>query len=170
MTSSVPRGGRGLRRFSWALAFVGLLTLGFPIVDLVLATAPFDFGAMEWRYQFTGRMSQMLMTPVLGIALLAAAGHLGRSRGVLLTSRILGWGGAALVLGLTILFVVDGSVAAEQIPEDAQGVFRLGAIRAIVKNILTVGAFGLLGWSSVPSGSVQRATADTGSQDGLFGT
>ena len=26
-----------------------------------------------------------------------------------MTSRILGWGGAALVLGLTILFVVDGS-------------------------------------------------------------
>ena len=67
---------QGSRVFARALAFVGVICIAYPLADLILNSWPLLPGELAWRYQFVGMLSQLLITPLIGVAFLAGAGIL----------------------------------------------------------------------------------------------
>jgi hypothetical protein len=158
---------RGLGTLSWALAFVGVLSIVSPIADWLLTNLPLEVSQLTWRYQALGRLSQSLLTPILGMTLVVGAGALSRRTWL---CRVGGWlalGGALAVLALTGVFLLDMMGARQQVLPEAAGIFRIGAIRASIKFVLSTIALGLLGWaglslaasSEIPEGKRQVGPA-----------
>lgn len=145
---------RGLQAFAWALAFVGALTVVYPLADLLLTNTPWAFGQVEWRYQVVGRMSQMIITPMLGMALIVAAAIVAKNS---VSARLAGWLSLAISAGLlvlTALFVAESGQARAAVPAEAQQIFRIGGLRAIVKNVLSSAGFAVLGWAALRNATV----------------
>lgn len=145
MTDISRSSEQGSRAFAGALAFVGLVCVAYPFADLILNNWPIRPGDITWRYQFVGLMSQMLVTPLIGVVFLTGGGILGR-RALLL--KLGGWlsiAGSALILLLTVSFVLDASELRAVVAEGERSVFNLSSLRAIVKNVITSGGFAYVG-------------------------
>lgn len=163
MSSRTPasRDDRGLGTLSWALAFVGILSVVSPIADWVLTNLPLEWSQLTWRYQALGRLSQSLLTPILGISFLVGAGAIGRKSWMCRVGGGLALIGAVVLLGLTALFLLDMTGARQQVVPEAAEIFRIGAIRASIKFVLSMIALGLLGWAGLSLGSADRDGADS---------
>ena len=162
---------RGLQAFAWALAFVGFLSIAYPLADLLLTNLPWEVARVDWRYQFTGRLSQMIITPVLGLVFILGAAFLWRSPFTAWLVSLASFTAMLLLMGLTVLFVMDGGEASALVPQEAQAVFRLGGIRAIAKNVFSIGAFAVIGWAGYQAGAHIRPREDrTKDRDTLYGT
>lgn len=145
---------RGFRAFAWALALVGTLIVVFSIGDLILTNLPFTPGRVEWRYQIIGRISQMAITAIFGLTFVLAAALLARNAAGARTVGLLAYAGTAILVALTGLFVLETSDASALVPETAQSVFRLGGVRAIVKNVLAAGVLAVVGWAGLVNARV----------------
>jgi len=140
---------RGLQAIAWALASTGLLIVTFAFADLALTNLPFNVGMVEWRYQVIGRMSQMMITVVFGFTFLLASTALSRSAAGARIVGLLAYLGAIGLVLVTVLFVLERSEASALVPETAQSVFRIGGIRAIVKNVLSAAVLSVIGWAGM---------------------
>lgn len=162
---------RGSRALPWALAFVGLFCVLSPAADWVLTNTPFEISRLTWRYQALGRLSQTLLTPVLGVAVFVGGGSLLRSRWL---SRIGGWLGTlgTLILAAMLgLFLLDMAGAQSQVRDEALAIFRVGAIRAVLKFGFATVCLGLLGWVGVAygrGGSVKEKSSAGGADAVVF--
>jgi hypothetical protein len=161
---------RGLQAFAWALAFVGGLAVVFPMADLLLTNLPWDLGRVEWRYQFTGRLSQTAINPLLGLTLVLGAAIVARRRALAKTVGFLASFGGLALLALTLLFVVDGSEARALVPPEGLAIFKLGGVRAIAKNVFSTGAFGVIAWAAFRAARGIRPRGSRGTaKETLFG-
>jgi len=140
---------RGLRTLSWALAFVGVYAIVSPAADWVLTNLPLEVSRLTWRYQALGRLSQSLLTPIFGVAFLVSAGALSRRRWLARTAGWLALAGALTLLALTAVFLLDMAGARQQVAEEVAQIFRIGAIRAVLKFGMSIVALGLLGWAAL---------------------
>lgn len=160
---------RGLRAFAWALAFVGGLIVVFSLADLIVTNMPFDPGRIEWRYQIIGRLSQMVITVIFGLTFILGAAVIARRSAGARAVGVFAYLAAVALLALTVLFVAESSEASAMVPETAQSIFRLGGVRAIVKNVLAAGGLAVLGWAAMVNARIFSEQASrTKSRDQLI--
>lgn len=161
---------RGLRAFAWALAFVGGLIVVFSFADLILTNLPLNPGRVEWRYQIIGRLSQMIITVIFGLAFLLGAAVVARHGAGARAVGLLAYLGSVVLVVLTLLFVAESSSASALVPETAQSVFRIGGVRAIVKNVLAAGGLAVLGWAGMVNARIfSEQSSRAKSRDQLIG-
>jgi len=153
LTGLPKHSAQGSRAFAGALAFVGAVCIAYPLADLLLNSWPVQVGDIAWRFQFVGMMSQLLITPLIGVAFLAGAGILNQGR------PFLRWGGlvslitGVLVLVLTVSLVLDGVQLQTLVGADEVPIFRLSLIRAVLKNLITGAGFLYVGYGALKAGA-----------------
>lgn len=152
---------QGSRAFAGALAFVGIVCIAYPFADLLLNNWPIQVGDIAWRFQFVGMMSQLLITPLIGVAFLAGAGILNQGGPFLKLGGFVSLVTGLLVLLLTVSFILDGLqlrnlVAADEIP-----IFQMSMIRALLKNLITGVGFIYVGYGAIKAGSEMRRKRST---------
>jgi hypothetical protein len=155
---------------SWALVFVGVLFVVFPATDWILTNLPLEVSRLTWRYQALGRLSQALITPLFGVALIVGVSSFAGRGWVARLGGLLSFAASLGLLMLLAVFIFDMADARAQVRDEAAQIFRIGAIRAILKFSLSSVAFALLGWAGF---AIAREAADDstetvrGSDDGV---
>lgn len=114
---------------------LALLLLILPFIDYGASIWPIQASAVSWRYGAAGLLGGFLLTPLLGLLMLAALG-------VLLDSKsVLGLTGAgclllgALLLVADVSFVLDSVQMRGTIPKEQIRVFDAGVVKAILKHL-----------------------------------
>jgi hypothetical protein len=125
---------------SGPLYFVAFLLILVPLLDFAPNVWPPRPAEVGWRYGTVGLFSNYMMTPLLGfvVVLLTAAwaGHA-------LALRVMGWTlivAAAALLGSTLLFTLDAVQVRATVEAQGQPLVVIGSTRAVIKNLLVVGA------------------------------
>lgn len=175
MTDSTEAGLQGSREIAGALAFVGIICVLYPLADLILNNWPLFPGEAGWRYQVVGFMSQLLVTPLIGVVFLMISALLTRSAGVLKAGGWVSLLAAVVVLGATLVFVMDARELRGLIGEGDQSIYNLSSARAMVKNLISAAGFAYVGWGALRMGSSLarrggRSSKDKDKTPGLFGT
>lgn len=159
MTEAPRATEQGSRAFAGALAFVGIICIAYPLADLVLNTWPLVPSDLAWRYQFVGLMSQLLITPLIGVAFLAGAGILHQGGPFLRMGGVLSLVTGGLVVLLTVVFFLDGLQLRSMIGPDELSVFQLSTLRAVVKNVITALGFLYVGYGAVKASAAMKDKA-----------
>ena len=138
-----------------------------PLVDLVANVWPLQIGQLEWRYGAWGVLSAYLLTPLLGVMMLAAAaallGH-ARMLGALFWLYFLA---AAVLLIGSVLFVLDVFQLRGAVPQAGQSQYDVGAAKALVKHIVVAVALFWLGWGCRMAAKQARTARPRGKPDVL---
>jgi len=148
---------QGSRAFAGALAFVGIICIAYPLADLLLNNWPLQPGDLAWRYQLVGMLSQLLITPLIGVAFLAGSGLLKQGGGYLRWGGIVSFGTGAIVLLLTLVFILDGLQLKNLIEVDEVYVFQRSTIRAVAKNVISSAGFLYVGYGAWKAGREMSA-------------
>lgn len=137
---------RGLIRLSYLL---GAILVVLPLVDLAANALPWTPLEVNWRYGSYTLMSGFLMTPVLGITIVAGAallvGHRIPARVAAVVAVLL----AVIVLADSVVFALDAIQLSATVPAEATSQFRIGVGKAAFKNVAMAGALlaiGLMTW------------------------
>jgi len=157
---------QGPRAFAGALAFVGIICVAYPLADLLLNNWPLQPGDLSWRYQLVGMLSQLLITPLIGVAFLAGSGLLNQGSGFLKWGGVVSLVTGLIVLLLTVSFILDGLQLKNLIEADEVYVFQRSTIRAVVKNIISAAGFLYVGYGAWKAGTAMRAGAGASDGDG----
>ena len=147
---------QGSRAFAGALAFVGIICIAYPLADLLLNNWPLLPGDVTWRYQLVGMLSQLLITPLIGVAFLAGAGILRQGGPFLKLGGVVSLATGIVVVLLTLSFILDGLQLKNLIQGDEVYVFQRSTIRAVVKNIISAAGFLYVGYGAWKAGVEMR--------------
>ena len=142
-------------RITGAVYFVGFLCLLFPLVDLVTNVWPLRVGDVQWRYGAVGLGSGFLLTPLLGLALIAALATIQSNAFALRVAGVVGLLAAVVLGAVTLLFVLDALQVRVGIQAPDRAFFRTAVLRAFGKNLLGAIAFGALGIGAI--GTAKKA-------------
>lgn len=138
-----------LRDLAWPLYVAGFLMLALPLGDLASNVWPPRMGQVEWRFGTLGLMAGFLLTPVLGVFMIAASAALLEHRVVQRVLAILNITAAVLMIGLTVIFALDWLQFRATIPPEGQGTMDLGSAKALAKDAvvaLVLLWLGIVGW------------------------
>ena len=139
----------------------GALMVVLSLVDLVTNVLPLQFGELQWRYGAWGLLAGFLLTPVLGMFMLAAAAAVLVHGGALKT---LWWINLAvsvvLVLG-SVMFVLDVLQFRGAVPRGDLSRFDIGAAKALLKHVTVAAALFWLG-RACRSAATRAATGRRG--------
>lgn len=123
----------------------GLLVV-IPLVDLVLSVPPPELSNAEWRFSAVGLSSSYTLLPILGLALgfviAAVLKHYSVQRWLVAATLSLG----AILLALSIGFLLDMSELRFSVPRDGRAAFQTAWIRAIIKLALSIMVLVYMGW------------------------
>lgn len=156
-----------------ALLLVGAVCIGYPALDLVLNNLPLAPTQPGWRYQVGGMVSQLMVTPFIGIALVLLGGWRGRMPRLLRTTAVVCFLAAVLLVVLTVVFFQDAQGLANVVPAEDQRPFRLATGRALAKNVISSGVLATLGVLALRAGggAADRERNDRSTdREGLYGT
>lgn len=156
-----------------ALLLVGAVCIAYPALDLLLNNLPLAPTQPGWRYQVGGMVSQLMVTPFLGLALILLGAWRGRHPRLLRSVAVLCFLATLALAALTVVFYMDAQGLASVIPPDDQRPFRLATGRAMAKNIISSGVLAALGVLALRAagGAVDRQRNDRANdRDALYGT
>jgi len=134
-----------LRRLSVAVYAVAAVFLLSPLVDVVTNTYPTDLGSMQWRFGAIGILSNYLISAVFGLLLATLVAALLGQRTMLRFSAALNVLIAVVLFALTLLFALDVLQLRSAVRPEAGEMFRIGALKAAFKIVMTGVALLLLG-------------------------
>lgn len=133
------------------LYLVAALLVFTPALDFLTSVLPFRVGNIEWRFASVGLLSGFLLTPILGIALaMMVAGWAGHARFQRVLA-IVNLSTLALFLVVMVMFLLDIVQLRSVVQAEAKSAFEGAAIKAVVKYVSVMVAFGYLGirgWSA----------------------
>lgn len=156
---------RTLGRAGYAVAALLIVS---PLVDLLGTVLPPRFGEVAWRFGTYGLLTNALVTPTLGLALLVATGLLrGRRVLVRIAAVVLTLIAVVLVAGLA-LFALDYIQLRGAVGAAVRGSYDAAAGKAMIHAALDVVVLGLLAEASyVASRGVNRAAPRAPERVGL---
>jgi hypothetical protein len=133
------------RSIAGPLYFVGALLIALPVFDLLLNVWPLQPGDFRWRFGVVGLLASYLLTPLLGVVVLAATSALMPSTLARRVVAILNLAGAALLLVATALFFLDLLQLRPALSPEAVASFDVANVRAAIKLLLGATALAWLG-------------------------
>jgi hypothetical protein len=117
---------------------VALLLIASPAIDLVGAVVPARPGEVSWRFGVFGLLTNALVTPMLGLAMLqVVATLLERGRTVRRLTIVMLALDIVLLLGLG-LFVLDFLQLRQAVTGTSRGAYDAAAIKALLVGILEI--------------------------------
>lgn len=126
-----------------SLNAVAILLIASPAIDVVGAIVPPRFGEISWRFGVFGLLTNALVTPMLGLAIMQVVATLlerGRTvRRIAVFNLILD---VVLVLGLG-LFILDYVQLRLAVTGTSRGAYDAAAIKALLVGVLEIG---VLAW------------------------
>jgi hypothetical protein len=126
-----------------SLNAVAILLIASPAIDLVGAIVPPRFGEISWRFGVFGLLTNALVTPMLGLAVMQVVATLlerGRTvRRIAVLNLIID---VVLVLGLG-LFILDFLQLRQAVTGTSRGAYDAAAIKALLVGVLEIG---VLAW------------------------
>ena len=135
------------RTVARAVYLVAILLVVGPLLDLVASVWPLSPTSVAWRFAATGLLSKALLVPLLGsLAAVVAALVLEHRRFLRLVSYA-NAGIAILLIGATILFMLDTIQLRSGIAPEVASEYDAAAVRALVNLVLVGAALGGLGIS-----------------------
>ncbi len=117
---------------------VAILLFAIPLVDITLALVPLGFADAHWRWGAVGRLSALLLVPMIGIFVAIAVSTMVGDRRV---KRTIGAICAVLAIALLIMsgfFVLDYFQISSAVAPQMRRATALASIVAGVKNVLWV--------------------------------
>ena len=153
------------RRLAPPALFIALLLVLLPATDFISNVWPLQPGDFRWRFGMVGLLSGFLLTPLLGLVLAAAAAMALEHAGLLRVTAAVCSAGAALLVLLVGLFVLDVIQLRPEVTPAALAGFDFANLRAIVKHLLGAVALGWLGlacWKAALAPRAASAGAATG--------
>ncbi|HEU4630218.1 MAG TPA: hypothetical protein VFS08_10780 [Gemmatimonadaceae bacterium] len=154
-----PAPSPAARSIAAPLYFVGALLIVLPTVDLLLNVWPLQPGDFRWRFGVVGLLASYLLTPLLGVAVLAATSALLPS---MVARRVVAWvnlAGAALLVAATALFCLDLLQLRPALRPEAVASFDVANARAMLKLLLGAVALAWLGIAGLRASRVTAAAA-----------
>jgi hypothetical protein len=148
---------------------IALLLIAFPLGDLAVNVWPFRLGLVEWRFGTVGLLSGFVLTPLLGIVGLVVVATALEQQRVLRVVAIVNLVAAVATLVILVVFGLDWIQMRSGTAPEARHSMDVGAVKALLKHLLTaatLGWLGLVGWR----GTRPRRSGRTRSQSPLIGT
>lgn len=140
-----------LKRLALPAYLVGALLILIPLGEGILSTRPMTPGALTWRYGASGVLSSALLTPVLGLLLVAFVATLVEHRRMLRTTAILSLAGATILTFVVGLFVLDALQLRSQIIAEARVSYQWATAQALFRMLallVTCAVLGVAAWKS----------------------
>ncbi len=153
-----------LARIERPLYVCFLIGMVIPLVDLVGNVYPFQFSSLGWRYGAEGLLSSFTLMPLLALALFAAVAAVAENRGVLRVVSIIALAAGALLVVLTLSFILDAVQLRRQAPPESVSMFDIGVVKALAKHIITIFGMVWLGLSAL--GASQKTESLAKSREG----
>ncbi len=95
------------RSLAWPFYLAGLALIVLPAVELVLTVAPLSPGVLSWRYGAVGLLSRSLAMPIAGVLVIFGTAVLLEHGWIRRAAWILGFVGAAALVAVAGVFVLD---------------------------------------------------------------
>jgi len=137
----------------------GALLIGHPALDFITSILPFSFSNIHWRFATIGLLSNFLMTPMLGMAVMIVVAAIREHMVFQRVLAIINSVAALLLIAFLVLFVLDVVQLNAMIPPDGLKSFQNAAFKAIVKHttgILVLSWIAAAGWRISSWRSSQR--------------
>jgi len=136
------------------------------VMDFALAVWPFQPGAIAWRYGAGGLLGGYLLSPILGVAMIALLARALDHRRMLWTVVALGLIGGLVLVITMVAFPLDAVQLRGRVEEAERWAFDVGVAKALVKHLtggvallwLAGGSFRALRSDPKESGRRQRGT------------
>lgn len=154
-----------LRRLSVAAYAVAAVFLLSPLIDVLTNVYPTDLGSMQWRFGAIGILSNYLISAVFGLLLATLVAAVLGHRLVLRISAVLNVLIALVLVGITLLFGLDVLQLRQAVRPEAGEMFRIGALKASFKILITAVALLLLGIGALKTARGDMADARKGRKD-----
>jgi hypothetical protein len=137
------------RHLGRALYVVGAALILIPMFDAGTSVLPLRFAEARWRYGSVGLLSNSLLIPLGGAALVFAVAHV---QGHRLTQRVLGILAAisaVLCVLATLSFALDAMQSQGEIKPELHTAFIVGSTTAAMKLLVGALAFGFFALSAL---------------------
>jgi hypothetical protein len=143
-----------------------LALAGYPIALLLIVTSlldtlpkilPADVGSRDWRYGALGLVFNSMVTPLLGLAIAAAAAIVARHWGTVRLISVVFLALAVLAVLGGLLFIVDFSALASSLSERVTPGFKVATWKTVAIVLL---AAPVAAWLGI--GGLRAARADVG--------
>lgn len=142
-----------LERPLYVCFVIGILV---PLADFVGNLYPFDMSSLGWRYAAEGLLSSFTLMPLLALAAFAAVAAVAENRRALRAAAFIALAGGALLVVLSLSFVLDAVQLRRQAPADSLGTFDVGVVKALAKHVITVLGLAWLGISGLAASQVSE--------------
>jgi hypothetical protein len=150
------------RSIVFVLYALTALMMLMPLGETVLSVWPLRLGEPGWRFGAAGLFSRALMTPMLGLVLLAVLGFLLNHRRAVQTAAVLAVVGTMILLVAEVLFMLDAVQMRAQVREEARLAFDLASLLAFFKiglSIVITAVLAVGAWKTARSSEARTRTA-----------
>lgn len=135
-----------LNRLVSLFYILGTLLILLPFLDLGANLWPWAPNALNWRYGAYGILSGVLLTPFMGLLLILVTGVAADHGATVRLMSVLAWLVGALLVGSTVIYGLDAVQLRVTVPAEARDQFRIGTMKALVKNVVVALALLWTGW------------------------
>jgi hypothetical protein len=122
----------GERSVVGALIPVALLLIASPMADLMAALLPMRAGEVSWRFGAYGLLTNALVTPIVGLAIVEVVSGLQHRRNTTAAIAAICAALALLLVGGFALFVLDYLQLRTAVGANARGPYDSAAIKAMI--------------------------------------
>jgi hypothetical protein len=132
------------RFLAWPAYSMAAILIAYPAAEAFLSLMPWQLGITAWRFGAAGLLSRALMTPMLGLLMLAGLAVLFEHRRLLRVLSV-----ASLVFGVVLIlvlgtFLLDALQMRGQIRPDLKRAFDVASLQAAAKFGISAVWLGLL--------------------------
>lgn len=149
---------------------VTFLLIVLPITEITLRLWPLQPGAAAWRFGATGLLTNAMVTPLLGLLLGGGLAFTLGHRAMVRLHSILAILGATLLLGLTLLFILDAIQMRREVQAESIFVFDVAAVQSFAKLCVVQSIAFVLGvgaWRSTGHGGRASLEEEATSRPGI---
>lgn len=115
---------------------IAAIMLLMPLADAAAAIGTFSPTAYRWRFGAMGILSANIITPLFALLLALTVAWLQHHRWVIRILMVGTLAASVLLLGASVLFVLDGLQLRAEVPDEARSGFMLAAGKALFAQIL----------------------------------
>jgi len=141
------------RHLGRGLYVVGAALILIPMFDAGTSVLPFRFDEARWRYGAVGLLSNSLLIPLAGVAMVFAVAHVLGHRPAQRILGIIAAISSVLCLVATVSFALDALQSQSGIKPELHLAFVVGSSTAAVKLLIGAAAFALFALSGLKRSS-----------------